>query len=84
MTKSKIPDFKSLEEAADYWDTHSFADHIEETEPIEIEVCLAKRRILLEIDQELSEKIKKIARKKKQSYGRLINSWIREKIMQEA
>ena len=64
MTKSKIPDFKSLEEAADYWDTHSFADHIEETEPIEIEVCLAKRRILLEIDQELSEKIRKIARKK--------------------
>ena len=84
MTKSKIPDFKSLEEAADYWDTHSFADHIGETEPIEIEVCLEKRRILLEIDQELSEKIRKIARKKKQSYGRLIDSWIREKIMQEA
>jgi len=26
MTKLKIPDFKFLEEAADYWDTHSFAD----------------------------------------------------------
>ena len=50
----------------------------------EIEVRLARRRILLEIDQELSEKIKKIARKKKQSYSRLINSWNREKIMQEA
>ena len=50
----------------------------------EIEVCLARRRILLEIDQELSEKIKKIARKKKQSCSRLINSWNREKIMQEA
>jgi len=50
----------------------------------EIEVRLARRRILLEIDQELSEKIRKIARKKKQSYSRLINSWNREKIMQEA
>ncbi len=34
----KIPDFKSLEEAADYWDTHSFADYFENTEPVEIEV----------------------------------------------
>jgi hypothetical protein len=41
MTKLKIPDFKSLEEAADYWDTHSFTDYFEDTEPVEIEVCLA-------------------------------------------
>lgn len=84
MTKLKIPDFRSLEEAADYWDTHSFADHLEDTEPVEIEVCLARRRILLEIDHDLSEKLKKIAQKKRQSYDKLINSWVREKIMQEA
>ncbi|MBU3966843.1 MAG: BrnA antitoxin family protein [Euryarchaeota archaeon] len=84
MTKLKIPDFKTLEEAADYWDTHSFADHLEDTEPVEIEVCLPRRRIMLEIDSELSEKLKRVARKKKQSYDKLINSWIREKIMQEA
>ncbi len=82
MTK-KIPDFKSLEEAADYWDTHSFADYIEDTEPVEIEICLGTRKILLEIDRDLSEKLTKIAHKKKKSYGKLINSWIREKIIQE-
>lgn len=38
MTKSKIPDFKSLEEAADYSDTHSFAEYTEDTEPVEIGV----------------------------------------------
>ena len=84
MTKLKIPDFKTLEEAADYWDTHSFADHLEETEPVEIEVCLDKRRIFLEIDTDISEKLKKIAQKKGQSYDKLINSWIREKIVQES
>jgi hypothetical protein len=84
MTKLKIPDFRSLEEAADYWDTHSFADHLEDTEPVEIEVCLEQRRILLKIDHDLSEKLKKIAQKKRQSYDKLINSWVREKIMQEA
>lgn len=47
MKKSKIPDFKSLEEAADYWDTHSFADYIEVTESIEIEVCLTQGHMKL-------------------------------------
>ncbi|KCZ72202.1 Protein of unknown function (DUF3680) [Candidatus Methanoperedens nitroreducens] len=83
MTK-KIPDFKSLEEAADYWDNHSFAEYIEDTEPVEIEVNLTKHRIILEIDSDLSEKLKKIAQKKKKSYDKLIGSWIREKINQEA
>ncbi len=82
MTK-KIPDFKSIDEAADYWDTHSFADYIEDTEPVEIEVCLGRRRILLDIDSSLSEKLTEIAHKKKKSYGKLISSWIREKIIQE-
>ena len=81
---AKIPDFKSLEEAAEYWDTHSFADHFEETEPVEIEVCLPHRKITLEIDRDLQDKLQKIAQKKKQSYGKLINAWIREKIMQES
>jgi predicted DNA binding CopG/RHH family protein len=83
MTK-KIPDFKSLEEAAEYWDSHSFADHIEDTEPVEIEVSLTRRRIMLEIDSDILEKLKKIANKKKKGYDKLINSWIREKIIQEA
>ena len=83
MTK-KIPDFKSLEEAADYWDTHSFAEYIEDTEPVEIEVNLKARKIYLEIDNDLSDKLRKISRKKKKSYVNLINSWIREKINQES
>jgi hypothetical protein len=83
MTK-KIPDFRSLEEAAEYWDTHSFAEHLEDTEPIDIEVDLAGRRITLEIDSDLSEKLKKISKKSKKSYDKLIGSWIRERINQEA
>lgn len=49
-----------FEEAADYWDTHSFAEYIEDTEPVEIEVNLKERKIYLEIDNDLSEKLRKI------------------------
>ncbi len=79
----KIPEFKTLEEAAEYWDTHSFADYIEDTEPVEFEVCLPRRKIMLDIDRDLRNKLRKIAQRKKQSYGKLINAWIREKIIQE-
>lgn len=34
---------------------------------------------MLEIDSDLSEKLEKIAHKKKKSYDKLIGSWIREK-----
>ena len=33
---AKIPKFKSLEEAADFWDTHDFEDFVAETEPVTI------------------------------------------------
>jgi predicted HicB family RNase H-like nuclease len=83
MTKIKIPDFKTLEESAEYWDAHSFADHIDDTEPVEIEVQLEGHKLVLDIDEELSEKLVEIARKKRQSCKKLVNSWIREKIVQE-
>jgi hypothetical protein len=33
--KSKpVPRFKSIEEEADYWDTHSIADHLDYSKPV--------------------------------------------------
>ncbi len=83
MTKLKIPYFKTLEESAEYWDTHSFADHIDDTEPVDIEVRIEGHKLMLDIDGELSDKLMEIARKKRQSCKKLVNSWIREKIIQE-
>lgn len=83
MTKIKIPDFKTLEESAEYWDTHSFADYIDDTEPVEIEIQLEGHKLILDIDEELSDKLVEIARKKRLSCKKLVNTWIREKIVQE-
>ncbi|MCZ7402996.1 MAG: CopG family antitoxin [Candidatus Methanoperedens sp.] len=66
MTK-KIPNFKTLEEASYYWDTRTFAEYIEDTEPVEIEVNLKPRKLYLEIDNDLSEKLRKISQKKKRA-----------------
>src|SRR5438105_11749374 len=34
-SKSRIPRFKNVEEAAEFWDTHSLADFEDELEPVE-------------------------------------------------
>jgi hypothetical protein len=31
---AKIPKFKTLEEAAEFWDTHDFEDYVDDTEPV--------------------------------------------------
>ena len=51
MKKSKIPKFKSIEEEAEFWDTHSFADYWDEFKPVDLEAVWQKisNMIYLEI-----------------------------------
>ena len=42
--KSKIPKFKSIEEEASFWDTHSFVDFEDEMEDVEIVFDLKEPR----------------------------------------
>ena len=34
--KSRIPEFKTIEEEAKFWDTHSFADYKDEFRPVKV------------------------------------------------
>jgi hypothetical protein len=40
---SRIPDFRSREEEAEFWDTHEFTDFLDESWPVEIEASQALR-----------------------------------------
>lgn len=55
-------------EIAEFWDTHSLADHWEQTEPAQFEISpAARRRYLVAIDPSLYRKLHRIAQKRKQS-----------------
>jgi hypothetical protein len=41
---AKIPKFKTLEEAAEFWDTHDFEDYVDDTEPVTITVRIPRRK----------------------------------------
>ena len=61
----KIPEeFKTYEEAADFWDTHDSTDYLDNLEEIELEVDIQKRHYLLEVDMQIAEILQESARKK--------------------
>lgn len=50
--KSRIPKLKTIEDEAAFWDTHSFADYLDELKPVKVKFALRK-------DQPLSVRSKR-------------------------
>lgn len=84
---SKIPNFKSYEEEANFWDTHSFVDFEDETEDVDIVVELEKPRsetLVVRLQKTLKDKMEKIAVKKGINVSALARIWFSEKLQQTA
>ncbi|HVS80330.1 MAG TPA: CopG family antitoxin [Pyrinomonadaceae bacterium] len=75
IQSSSISQGSSLEEIADYWDTHSLADHWEQTREVDFEVR-APRRITIE--PEVYARLEEQARTRGVSLATLVNSWLVE------
>jgi len=79
--RKPIPDrFATLEEAAEFWDTHDLADYWDLTEEVDFEVDLQHRRYLVALDPELTEKLAAEAHKRGLSTETLVNLWRSEKL----
>ena len=84
MKENKIPKFKSVEEEAKFWDTHSFADHWDEFKPVDIVVELAKPKeetLLVRMNKELKKKLEKKAEAKGLKPSSLARIWLTEKLL---
>ncbi|MGB9178181.1 MAG: CopG family antitoxin [Pyrinomonadaceae bacterium] len=82
--KAKQPDplpeeFNSIDEAAEFWDTHSSADYEEFMEDVEFEVDIKQRTYLVSLDGGLYQKVSAIARERGIPTETLVNLWIEEK-----
>jgi len=49
----KVPKFKTLEEAADFWESHDFEDYVEDTEPVAMTVRIRRQKKVLTVPIEL-------------------------------
>lgn len=87
MPKSKskrLPSFRSLDELVEFFDTHDMGEYWDQMPEAHFEVDIKRRIHLFAIDEELAGKLIQIARSRQISSETLINSWLREKILEEA
>ncbi|MCI0398391.1 MAG: BrnA antitoxin family protein [Chloroflexi bacterium] len=77
--RSSISKATTLEELAEFWDTHSLADYWDETYEVEFEIR-ARRRRRVTLDPELYEKISKEAQLRGVEPETLVNLWLAERV----
>ena len=80
-----IPHFKSDEEAAEFWDTHSVADYLDELEPApDVRFRLQNlKQISLRLSPGQIMTLKVIAARKGIGYQTMLRMWITERLQQE-
>ena len=81
----KIPKFKTDEEAARFWESHSFEDYHRDTKEGEIGfVKRPKKTIAIRLDPDDIKTVEVIAERKGLSYTALLRMWIKEHLAKES
>lgn len=81
--KSKIPEFKTLEKEANFWDTHDITDFEDETEDVDIVFELNKPRdktLIVRLQKDFKDQLEKVARSKGLNVSTLARMWLIEKL----
>jgi predicted DNA binding CopG/RHH family protein len=84
---AKIPQFATLQEESDFWDTHDSTDYLDETTEIDVTFVDARPRktqISLRLDPDTITRLKAVARQRGVGYQTLIRMWVLERLRQES
>lgn len=84
---SKIPEFKNEEEEIEFWDTHSLADYIDDTEEVNVKFVdkrPGKKRTTIYLTSNEHEMIRRLAFSKNISMAEFIRLAVREKVKKVA
>ena len=76
---SRIPEFASIEEEAEFWDTHSTAEYEDEFRPVKVRFAKnLSEGITIRLDPETLLKVRSLAHEKGIGPTTLIRMWILE------
>ena len=82
----KIPLFKSIQEEADFWDTHSINDYLPELKETRIDYnprVKKESNVVLRMEPELKKRLSALSRKKGITLSTLVRIWLIEKLHDE-
>ena len=80
MKTESLPQTDSIQELAQFWDTHDVTDFEDELEEVVEPVFERRTVIALDLESEEAEAVKKLAQSKGVADADLIRGWVREKI----
>ncbi len=72
--------FKSIDEAAEFWDTHDLGDYWNLTEEVNFETHIQRRVFLTALEPQLAKRLTEYAHKQGISTETMINVWLNEKL----
>jgi hypothetical protein len=76
-----LPDeFKSLEETAEFWDTHSVTDSEGYLKPVEIDVDIQRRHFEIEVDEETFLALRETAQKERKPMKELASGILKQRL----
>ena len=76
----KLPKFESLDKLVEFFDTNDTSEYWDEMPEVNFDIDIKRRTHLVALDEEIANRITEIARTKKVSSEKLINTWIKEKL----
>lgn len=76
--------FKSIEEAAEFWDSHDLADYWDLTHEVHFDVDIQRRSFLVALEPALMKKLAACAHAQGISIETLINVWLTERLAETA
>ena len=81
--KSSISKSTNYRELGDYWDTHDLADHWEEGKDVQMNVAVTSEVTYCALERELSERVRKAAKRHGVSSDTLVNMWLQNRLEKE-
>ena len=86
-TRDPIPEFETLDDIAEFWDTHSTADYTDLTHEVQFDVELrkpAEKAQTVALLPDLSVTLQTLADARGVSLETLVNVWLTEKVLELA
>ena len=86
MNTKNIPQFKSIQEEAKFWDTHNITDYWDDMEKVDLEfIPLQKKEdsVTIRLEPMLKKRLEQVAKKSRVSLSTIARLWLIDRLRNE-